>query len=275
MSVALSTCLPCAASHVSVSVSVSVTLLHSVCFRAAPCESVCVGVGVGACVCASVGVCVCVCASVGVCASVWCSGQADAVSLTSASRCACVCVSAQAYARVGPRSPTAVPGAPQKRRSMAWLLLCGIALLGYFSFRSLLYAPDSGDGRSSLQRRAADLHAHTTESDGDRSAEDQLRLASKLGIKELWITDHDMIRALPRTRELLDVAGKLGVNLGFGERQSRHWPGAFVLLRERGGVSFFSPSLPLSLSPSLPLSLSPSLPLSLSPSLPLQVWRSP
>jgi len=39
------------------------------------------------------------------------------------------------------------------------------------------------------------MHSHTTESDGDRTAEEQIRLAAGLGMQTLWITDHVRERA--------------------------------------------------------------------------------
>lgn len=61
-----------------------------------------------------------------------------------------------------------------------------------------------------------DMHVHTTESDGDLTAEQQIEDAARLKIPQIWITDHDMIRDLPRVHELLAVAQKNGVTVGFG-----------------------------------------------------------
>lgn len=61
-----------------------------------------------------------------------------------------------------------------------------------------------------------DMHTHTTESDGDRTAEEQLAQARRTGLTSIWITDHDMIRTLDRTKELQREARRVGVAVGFG-----------------------------------------------------------
>lgn len=42
-----------------------------------------------------------------------------------------------------------------------------------------------------------------------------LQLAADTGIRALWIADHDMIRDLPRTRQIQAVARANGVDVGF------------------------------------------------------------
>ena len=61
-----------------------------------------------------------------------------------------------------------------------------------------------------------DMHTHTTESDGDKTAEEQIASSQALGMRELWITDHDLIRDLDRTHALQATAKQHDVNLGFG-----------------------------------------------------------
>eukprot|EP00730_Choanoeca_flexa_P001379 TRINITY_DN10609_c0_g1_i4.p1 TRINITY_DN10609_c0_g1~~TRINITY_DN10609_c0_g1_i4.p1 ORF type:complete len:410 (+),score=65.74 TRINITY_DN10609_c0_g1_i4:165-1394(+) len=68
-----------------------------------------------------------------------------------------------------------------------------------------------------------DMHCHTTESDGDRTAEEQIQLASTIGLEALWITDHDMIRDLPRTHELQRVGRQAGVDVSFGVEITVLW----------------------------------------------------
>ncbi|EGD79625.1 hypothetical protein PTSG_10473 [Salpingoeca rosetta] len=75
----------------------------------------------------------------------------------------------------------------------------------------------------SMDDIAVDMHCHTTESDGDRTAEEQLKEAARIGLDALWITDHDMIRDLPRTREIQKAAKKAGVGVGFGVEITVEW----------------------------------------------------
>lgn len=60
------------------------------------------------------------------------------------------------------------------------------------------------------------MHSHSSESDGDRTAEEQIQLAAAQGLKGLWLTDHDMIREPARTHALLAAAKTAGVRLGLG-----------------------------------------------------------
>ena len=48
----------------------------------------------------------------------------------------------------------------------------------------------------------ADLHTHTTFSDGSLSPEELLRVAREIGLKALAITDHDNIDALEPALQL-------------------------------------------------------------------------
>ena len=52
-------------------------------------------------------------------------------------------------------------------------------------------------------RVAVDMHTHTTESDGDFTAEEVIEFAKSRGLSAVWITDHDMIRSMERTQSLL------------------------------------------------------------------------
>jgi DNA polymerase III alpha subunit (gram-positive type) len=61
-----------------------------------------------------------------------------------------------------------------------------------------------------------DMHVHTTESDGDRTAEEQIHAAASMGMKHIWITDHDMIRNLSRTHDIQEMARSSGITVGFG-----------------------------------------------------------
>ena len=71
--------------------------------------------------------------------------------------------------------------------------------------------------------RYVDMHSHTTESDGDKTAEEQLKTASMLGMSSLWITDHDMIRDIPRVHEIQAAARAGGVKVGFGVEITVSW----------------------------------------------------
>eukprot|EP01147_Barroeca_monosierra_P007283 gene7283-7668_t len=75
----------------------------------------------------------------------------------------------------------------------------------------------------SLSDVAVDMHCHTTESDGDRTAEEQLQEAARVGLEAIWITDHDVIRDLPRTRDIQAAARKAGVEVGFGVEITVDW----------------------------------------------------
>lgn len=93
-----------------------------------------------------------------------------------------------------------------------------VTLLGLFiwfgnEFRQF---PEPKSELERLARPIVDMHVHTTESDGDRTAEEQIRAASQLGLPHVWITDHDMIRDLPRIRELQSTGQKHSVTVGFG-----------------------------------------------------------
>ena len=43
-----------------------------------------------------------------------------------------------------------------------------------------------------------------------------IQASHSIGMRELWITDHDVIRDLPRVKALQQVAADNDVNLGFG-----------------------------------------------------------
>lgn len=105
-----------------------------------------------------------------------------------------------------------------------WLTAVGVSVV------VILVWNHSRGGRSSSSSHAegamgsyVDMHSHTTESDGDRSAEEQLKLASSYGMKSLWITDHDMIRNLDRTMSIQKFAKSVGVTVGFGVEITVLW----------------------------------------------------
>src|SRR5215475_2901719 len=56
----------------------------------------------------------------------------------------------------------------------------------------------------------ADLHAHTTASDGTLSPRELVRLAAKQGVRVLAVTDHDSVSGL---REAIDEGARLGVEI--------------------------------------------------------------
>jgi predicted metal-dependent phosphoesterase TrpH len=59
----------------------------------------------------------------------------------------------------------------------------------------------------------ADLHCHTTCSDGSATPEELINLAQSIGLKGLSITDHDTIDAYPM---IIPLAKKAGLSLGSG-----------------------------------------------------------
>lgn len=62
----------------------------------------------------------------------------------------------------------------------------------------------------SPQNFRADLHCHTTCSDGSETPEELIRIASQAGLKGLSITDHDSIEAY---KTALPIAQKLGIEM--------------------------------------------------------------
>lgn len=68
----------------------------------------------------------------------------------------------------------------------------------------------------------ADLHVHTTASDGLLSPEELIQRASSLGLTALAITDHDTVDGLPEARS---AAEKTGMNLITGIELSCGWEG--------------------------------------------------
>jgi hypothetical protein len=96
-------------------------------------------------------------------------------------------------------------------------IVVGVILV-YFSFFAVVGAPASdGDSPTKEAQQLVDMHTHTTESDGDTPAEELIANARKIGVRELWITDHDIIRSLDRVKVLQQVAVHENVNLGFGQ----------------------------------------------------------
>jgi predicted metal-dependent phosphoesterase TrpH len=68
-----------------------------------------------------------------------------------------------------------------------------------------------------------DMHIHTTESDGDRTVEEQLRIAQAQGMPSLWITDHDMIRSIAGVGRIQALATDVGISVGFGVEVTVLW----------------------------------------------------
>lgn len=71
----------------------------------------------------------------------------------------------------------------------------------------------------------ADLHCHTTASDGLLSPEELIRLAAARGLKVVGITDHDTIDGWQEAQE---AAGKAGINIIKGIEINTDWQGKEV-----------------------------------------------
>lgn len=71
----------------------------------------------------------------------------------------------------------------------------------------------------------ADLHCHTTSSDGTTSPEEIVKLAVSIGLSGLSITDHDTIDAYSTA---LPLAQKLGLELISGVEFSSMWQGVSI-----------------------------------------------
>lgn len=74
-------------------------------------------------------------------------------------------------------------------------------------------------------KRIADLHTHTTASDGQYGAEDLVRMASERGIQVLAVTDHDALDSLDaavRAGAARGVRVLRGVELGASEDRNLH-----------------------------------------------------
>ncbi len=71
----------------------------------------------------------------------------------------------------------------------------------------------------------ADLHCHTTCSDGSYSPEDLVRLAKQIGLSAISITDHDTVDAYPRA---IPLCAELGIELLSGIEFSTVLNGASV-----------------------------------------------
>eukprot|EP00045_Choanoeca_perplexa_P007467 m.68100 g.68100 ORF g.68100 m.68100 type:complete len:410 (+) comp14096_c0_seq2:162-1391(+) len=115
--------------------------------------------------------------------------------------------------------PRAGKRATAPKSSTIAMVIGAIVVLGWM----LVNMQSWSSGLQSLAEVKVDMHCHTTESDGDRTAEEQIKLAANLGLKALWITDHDMIRELSRTRELQAVARKAGIDVSFGVEITVGW----------------------------------------------------
>lgn len=102
-----------------------------------------------------------------------------------------------------------------RRMTAARVAFFGLActLLWAYWEASTISVPVPG---TPVRHSYVDMHVHTNESDGDRSAEEQLLFAAEKKVPHVWITDHDMIRNISRTRALQDVAHRYRITLGFG-----------------------------------------------------------
>ena len=94
----------------------------------------------------------------------------------------------------------------------ATLVACGVLWIIYMYNE----APAVVSDVKRLTKPFVDMHVHSTESDGDRSAEEQIAVAATNAIPHIWITDHDYIRSLERTREIQTYAKGKHVTVGFG-----------------------------------------------------------
>ena len=117
-------------------------------------------------------------------------------------------------------------GAAGRNRRLIVGVLCAVML--YYRLQGL------AQGRRRHPGLTVDMHSHTTESDGDKSAEEQIALAQQRGVTELWITDHDLVRTPRRTHVLRAFAAEVGVHLGLGveitvPRPSRSLQSALLL----------------------------------------------
>lgn len=78
----------------------------------------------------------------------------------------------------------------------------------------------------SLTEFRADLHCHSTFSDGDLSPEELLQRAKEIGLQGLSITDHDTIAAY--TPQLFEFSQKIGLKLLCGVEISSSFKGSGV-----------------------------------------------
>lgn len=102
---------------------------------------------------------------------------------------------------------------PSRRVFVAKACVAALATLALISFWAP--PPPAADAKA-LTHSNVDMHVHSTESDGDRSAEDQIRLAAREKLPHVWITDHDYIRDVGRVHALQAVAKAADVTVGFG-----------------------------------------------------------
>jgi hypothetical protein len=72
-----------------------------------------------------------------------------------------------------------------------------------------------------MDSRWIDLHCHSTASDGTLSPEDLVRLAKKIGLSALALTDHDTIAGIPAAAA---EAAKLGIDFLPGIEISSEYP---------------------------------------------------
>ena len=71
----------------------------------------------------------------------------------------------------------------------------------------------------------ADLHLHSTASDGEHSPQEVVRRAVQAGFDTLALTDHDSVEGLAQAREAADALGVRlipGVELSCGAQKEIH-----------------------------------------------------
>uniref|UniRef100_A0A0G4HHV0 Polymerase/histidinol phosphatase N-terminal domain-containing protein n=1 Tax=Chromera velia CCMP2878 TaxID=1169474 RepID=A0A0G4HHV0_9ALVE len=68
-----------------------------------------------------------------------------------------------------------------------------------------------------------DMHVHTTDSDGDRSPEDQMKIAKQNRLSALWLTDHDLVRSAEKSLDLMKKGAEMGLRVHIGAEMSATW----------------------------------------------------
>ncbi|WPD20050.1 PHP domain-containing protein [Thermaerobacter composti] len=64
-----------------------------------------------------------------------------------------------------------------------------------------------GSGEAAAREGGADLHTHTTASDGTVTPEERIQMARRAGLEYVGITDHDTLAGLPAARAAARAAG--------------------------------------------------------------------
>eukprot|EP00050_Salpingoeca_kvevrii_P021872 m.116934 g.116934 ORF g.116934 m.116934 type:complete len:418 (-) comp9513_c0_seq1:376-1629(-) len=121
----------------------------------------------------------------------------------------------------GSSGSSSAPGGLRGLLSRPYVLAGGIIVMLFLLTGLRMPEVDPSDALGELTR--VDMHSHTTESDGDRTAEEQILLAKTMGMRSMWITDHDLIREPERTGELQRYGRELGVHVAFGVEITVDW----------------------------------------------------